>query len=709
MPRDKQAELLRQMQQQRIERQKLCDTCNRIPFLGTDVLVPLCAEQQGGGIDFDVGVYEYIYRTSDQSDSARVDDETARRTFERCARHVRKIHSEFKKSGVLFPEKNRTDKMAAASSQPRIVAPFDLDEMQIGTLLGTGAFSAVYEIVSFREDPELTPRFNVREQEARKYLVNTAQLPVEIGDSVGSKWAEKHVGGSALRHRSASRYAIKHLRRGLVKEPERFERAAIDLVLEAQILLALSHPNIISLRGWSHQGVEGLLSGRPTGFFFIIDRLPETLEDRIFKWRAAVQKYRGRLKLPWGRQKNALKLDEVLVDRLKVARDLASAIEYMHSRLIMNRDLKTTNIGFDMRGELKLFDFGLARILPSKKELVADNYVMSRVGTKYYMAPEVRKKLPYNLSADLYSYGVCMWEILSMGSAREALTGLREEALRSHRCPLPICKCWPADVANVMADCLSVKPVHRPSITEVRYYLELWLDMLNGKLDKASLKSTVLVSLFSVDSQASREFASREFDARRPSLASRELRKSYQAKDKDGELPEGAKNARRQDDNHSQPLNHDKNATLKPCGTQASGDSRAARLADDTDDQTSDQSKKALHEGGNAGPLLNQDKACEQLRIDDNKKLALIEDEAKEEISAPEPVCYSPATAENASHVQCETAELLSASPENEPVSQDTTWRISMVGTIETEDVTSQRLNELTINLTSESNEPCEC
>jgi serine/threonine protein kinase len=49
------------------------------------------------------------------------------------------------------------------------------------------------------------------------------------------------------------------------------------------------------------------------------------------------------------------------MERFKVAKDVASALEYLHGQNIVYRDLKPDNIGFNSEGELKMFDFGLAK------------------------------------------------------------------------------------------------------------------------------------------------------------------------------------------------------------------------------------------------------------------------------------------------------------------------------------------------------------
>jgi serine/threonine protein kinase len=81
------------------------------------------------------------------------------------------------------------------------------------------------------------------------------------------------------------------------------------------------------------------------------------------------------------------------------------------------------NIGFTRNGEVKLFDFGLCRELPSTcadRENCGGNtssnemFVMSGVGTRRYMACEIINTGRYNLKADVYSWAMIFWEILNL-------------------------------------------------------------------------------------------------------------------------------------------------------------------------------------------------------------------------------------------------------------------------------------------------------
>jgi len=389
----------------------------------------------------------------------------AKKIAERCTRHTRRLQNDLIKASILNSKGQKINESGEGGA--RIIAPFSLDEVHLGRLLGTGGFSVVFEVQSLNPDESKTD-ISTEEQKARKLLQfnAVASTHAKAGTSKGKRGTESKTTKTTL---GQPQYAIKYLRRTLMKEPEKYERAAIDMVLEAQLLLAMDHPNIISLRGWSSGGVQGYAHGENTDFFIVMDKLSESLDERLLKWRNDFRKYTGRIKLPWGKQKFSPKVESLLQERLLVVHDVTSALEYMHERRIINRDLKASNVGFDMQGNVRLFDFGLSRLLPSRRSAMQDGYTMSRVGTKYYMAPEVRAKAPYNLSADVYSFGVVYWEIMSLSTPRDTFQKARTDELKpSRRCMLPICECWPSFVQTAIERCLSNDPHVRPKISDIR-------------------------------------------------------------------------------------------------------------------------------------------------------------------------------------------------------------------------------------------------
>jgi len=168
-------------------------------------------------------------------------------------------------------------------------------------------------------------------------------------------------------------------------------------------------------------------------FFFIIDRLSGTIFNAIQEWKKE------------GRQHHLHDASSVLT-KTKYALQIASALEYVHQRRIIYRDLKPQNIGltFPTTNEeeptqtIQLFDFGFCRELPPLPRRCTrshpeeeggagcdhhdddDNVLfrMSRVGSPAYMAPELYLNGgKYNAKADVYSFSLVYYEMLFLKHA----------------------------------------------------------------------------------------------------------------------------------------------------------------------------------------------------------------------------------------------------------------------------------------------------
>jgi len=119
-----------------------------------------------------------------------------------------------------------------------------------------------------------------------------------------------------------------------------------------------------------------------------------------------------------------------------MAKDTAAGLVYLHGHNppILHRDLKSANLLIDKSGGVKVCDFGLARV----KESV--NTMTGQVGTYQWMAPEVLANERYTEKADVYSFGIILWEMATrqcpydgMNAIQAAMAVLRESEL-----PLPL-------------------------------------------------------------------------------------------------------------------------------------------------------------------------------------------------------------------------------------------------------------------------------
>jgi serine/threonine protein kinase len=209
-------------------------------------------------------------------------------------------------------------------------------------------------------------------------------------------------------------------------------KGTIDLALETHFLASLSHNHILSLRGrsqnaiweWSGNALEESSPLDHLGYFIVLDRLQETLSKRLVAWMHQQRATQGLTGLvcaggPRGKQRKVTKL---YLDRLLVAFDIANAMDYLHRRNIVFRDLKPDNIGFSSEdGTLKLFDFGLAKVLLPEDAVESDDgdgspcYRLTKfTGAIRYLSPENGLGLPYNLKADVYSWSMLLHYILAL-------------------------------------------------------------------------------------------------------------------------------------------------------------------------------------------------------------------------------------------------------------------------------------------------------
>lgn len=85
------------------------------------------------------------------------------------------------------------------------------------------------------------------------------------------------------------------------------------------------------------------------------------------------------------------------------------ALKHVHAQKVLHRDLKTQNIFLMLTGQIKLGDFGIARVLDATKD-----YAKTMVGTPYYLSPEIIEDRPYNFKSDIWSCGVVLYEMTTL-------------------------------------------------------------------------------------------------------------------------------------------------------------------------------------------------------------------------------------------------------------------------------------------------------
>ena len=198
--------------------------------------------------------------------------------------------------------------------------------------------------------------------------------------------------------------AVKVLSDSFAQDDERRAR----FLREAQILAALNHPNIAAIYGWEQSWdkpalVMELVEGKP-------------LTEHISRHGIALSK------------------------ALKYAAQIVTGLEAAHRAGVIHRDLKPSNVMITTTGNVKLLDFGLAKLAePAADDAGAATRTMADitdegkvVGTVAYMSPEQAQGRPLDARSDIFSFGSMLFEMLTGQQAfkRENTTSTLAAILR---------------------------------------------------------------------------------------------------------------------------------------------------------------------------------------------------------------------------------------------------------------------------------------
>jgi len=290
-------------------------------------------------------------------------------------------------------------------------------------------------------------------------VIHGARLSSE---NVASKRSSEPINGSKVNYDC---FAIKALDKEVISDDIDLLKCHADLVHEAQLLSSMQHPNIVHMIGTSSS--DSIVSDFSLGFFIVMERLFDTLEDKLRIWANVAT---GRVR----RISFVSKKEVIYAERLWIALDVASALSYLHLHNIIHRDIKPENIGFDMHGNVKLFDFGLARELNPYSQIGRDQYDLSvMIGTQRYMAPEIVKGVPYGPSADIYSLAIIVWQICSLQTPFEGYDCHLHEEMVVYNGERPeVIPSWPDNLKKLIQDSWSDNIWKRPSLDTISTELE---------------------------------------------------------------------------------------------------------------------------------------------------------------------------------------------------------------------------------------------
>ncbi|KAL1533488.1 non-specific serine/threonine protein kinase [Salvia divinorum] len=158
----------------------------------------------------------------------------------------------------------------------------------------------------------------------------------------------------------------------------------------------------------------------------------------------------------------ALKLPQLL----KFAVDVCKGMEYLHQKDVIHRDLKTANLLMDSSSVVKVADFGVARFQNNGGVMTAET------GTYRWMAPEVINHQPYDQKADVFSFAIVLWELVTAKVPYDNMTPLQAAlGVRQGLRPELPTNAHPK-IKSLMQRCWEAVPSERPSFSDIRTELE---------------------------------------------------------------------------------------------------------------------------------------------------------------------------------------------------------------------------------------------
>ncbi|XP_057263732.1 serine/threonine-protein kinase Nek4 isoform X2 [Pezoporus wallicus] len=263
---------------------------------------------------------------------------------------------------------------------------------------------------------------------------------------------------SLVRHRQDSKqYVIKRLN---LKNASSRERKAAEQ--EAQLLSQLKHPNIVTYRE-SWQGEDGLL--------YIVMGFCEG----------------GDLYHKLKEQKGQLLPENQVVEWFV---QIAMALQYLHEKHILHRDLKTQNVFLTRTNIIKVGDLGIARVLENQYDMAS-----TLIGTPYYMSPELFSNKPYNYKSDVWALGCCVYEMATLKHAFNAkdMNSLVYRIIEGKLPPMP--KDYSPQLVEIIRTMLSKRPEERPSVKSIlrhqyiKHQISLFLEATKERAARSQKKT----------------------------------------------------------------------------------------------------------------------------------------------------------------------------------------------------------------------------
>lgn len=173
--------------------------------------------------------------------------------------------------------------------------------------------------------------------------------------------------------------------------------------------------------------------------------------------------------------------------KARIVIEICHGMRYLHSKGLIYRDLKIDNVMLNSVFQVKMIDFGLAKI---NEYLLGDDATKSlsltgRVGNELFMSPEMMREEEYDNKTDVYSFGIVLYFIfvgeLPNQTLREKI--MLEKIILPEESP-SISKCC----IDLISKCISPSPKERPSFNEILDYLRKNNYILSSDVDPLIVK-----------------------------------------------------------------------------------------------------------------------------------------------------------------------------------------------------------------------------
>ena len=143
---------------------------------------------------------------------------------------------------------------------------------------------------------------------------------------------------------------------------------------------------------------------------------------------------------------------------------LCLALDHIHSKRMMHRDLKTANVLLTATGLVKLGDFGFSR---QYDDSLSNPVGSTFCGTPYYLSPELWRRAPYSKKSEMWALGVVLYEVMALKRpfGGKNMDELIDRIVHARYDPLP--DEYSPELRNVVAQLLQLEPAQRPSLRQL--------------------------------------------------------------------------------------------------------------------------------------------------------------------------------------------------------------------------------------------------